>query len=66
MDIHIKGIKTGIIRKRRAFVYIMHEERPLGQPTRTYLNACAKGYYFFGFDTNRLIQAVYDSKEDSL
>lgn len=66
MDIHIKGIKTGIIRKRRAFVYIMHEERPFGQPTRAYLNACAKGYYFFGFDTSRLIQAVHDSKEDSL
>ena len=66
MDISIKGIRTGIIRKRRAFVYIMHEERPLGQPTRGYLNACAQGYYLFGFDTDRLIQAVHDSKEVSL
>ena len=66
LTLPIKGIRTGRVRNRKAFVYIMHEERPLGQPTRTYLNACARGYYFFGFDTNRLIQAVNDSEEESI
>lgn len=66
MDITIKGIRTGKLRTRRAFVYIMHEDRPLGQPTEYYLNVCARGYYFFKFDVNRLIQAVYDSQEDMI
>ena len=64
LTVCIKGIRTGKLRNRRAFVYIMHEDRPLGQPSEYYLNACARGYYFFDFDVNRLIQAVYDSREE--
>jgi hypothetical protein len=64
LDIKIKGIVTGRIRNRRAFVYIMHEDRPLGQPSEYYLKVCAKGYMHFGFDINRLIKAIYDSQEE--
>jgi hypothetical protein len=64
LTVCIKGIRTGKLQSRRAFVYIMHEDRPLGQPSEYYLNACARGYYFFDFDVNRLIQAVYDSREE--
>ena len=64
IEVSYKGITTGRVRKRQAFVYIMHEGRPLGQPSEYYLNACARGYHFFDFDVNRLIQAVYDSREE--
>ena len=42
----------------------MHEDRPLGQPSDYYLKVCARGYLYFDFDVNRLIQAVYDSQEE--
>ena len=66
LTVCIKGIRTGKLRNRRAFVYIMHEDRPLGQPSEYYLNVCARGYCFFDFDVNRLIQAVYDSREETI
>ncbi len=60
----IKGIKTGKIRNRRVFVYVMHEERPIGIPSRSYLNVCAEGYRDFGFDTSILVEAFnYSLKE---
>ena len=33
LQIPITGIRTGKVRVRKAFVYIMHEERPLGLPS---------------------------------
>ena len=62
-ELDITGIRTGKIRHRRAFAYIMHEDRPLGEPSNYYLRVCAQGYRFFNFDTGRLIQAVNDSME---
>lgn len=66
LDVYITGIRTGKTRHRRCFVYIMHEDRPLGQPTEYYLQVCARGYRFFNFDINRLIQAVYESQEETI
>lgn len=63
-DITYTGILTHRKRKARAFVYIMHEDRDLGIPTRTYVNTCAKGYEDFGFDCRTLMQAVQDSLEE--
>lgn len=54
----IKGIKSGKIRRRRVFLYIMHEERPLGLPTRRYVTTCAQGYHDFGFDLAVLDDAL--------
>ena len=51
------GLKTGAIRTRKAFVYIMHEERPIGIPTRYYLATCAEGYDNFGFGFSPLAEA---------
>ena len=62
-ELDITGIRTGKIRHRKAFAYIMHEDRPLGEPSNYYLRVCAQGYRFFNFDTGRLIQAVNDSME---
>lgn len=58
LEITFKGIRTGKERTREAFVYIMHEERPLGIPSRYYVETCAEGYESFGFDTDYLIEAL--------
>ena len=44
---------------RKAFVYIMHEERPIGIPSNYYMRTCLEGYDTFGFDRNVLLDA-YD------
>ncbi len=59
----VKGIKSGKVRRRTAFVYIMHEERPFGVPSRGYMATCAEGYRDFGFDVNTLLEAYSFSEE---
>ena len=63
MNLTIKGIKTGRLRKRRVFVYIMHEDRPIGKPSHYYLATCIDGYKSFGFDLNILADAYEKIKE---
>ena len=58
----IKGIKTGKVRRRKVFVYIMHEERPFGVPSSYYMRTCAEGYRYFGFDFDTLVEAAAYSK----
>lgn len=53
----IKGIKTGKMRVRDTFVYIMDERRPLGIPSRMYMQTCFEGYRDFGFDRRFLVDA---------
>lgn len=53
----IKGIRTGKIRKRRVFVYIMHEDRQIGIPSVAYMQTCLQGYEDFGFDRSILMNA---------
>ena len=53
----IKGIKTGKVRVRDTFVYIMDERRPLGIPSRMYMQTCFEGYRDFGFDRRFLVDA---------
>jgi gamma-glutamylcyclotransferase (GGCT)/AIG2-like uncharacterized protein YtfP len=43
--------------KIHAFVYIMHEERRLGEPHLRYFWTCIKGYRAFGFDPEFLYEA---------
>ena len=47
LTLPIKGIRTGKIRKRRVFVYIMHEDRSIGIPSVTYMQTCLQGYEDF-------------------
>ena len=61
----IKGIRTGKVRRRTAFAYIMHEDRPLGIPTSRYVQVCRVGYDAFGFDQQLLTEAVSYSIENS-
>ena len=61
MKLPIKGIRSGKVRIRDTFVYIMHEDRPLGLPSNYYLATCLQGYRSFGFDKKVLAQAYADS-----
>ena len=62
----IKGIKTGKLRNRKVYVYIMHEDRPIGIPSNQYVRTCLEGYRDFGFDMEILKKAYLLSKEESL
>ena len=64
MELPLKGIKTGKVRMRKVFVYIMHEDRPLGLPSASYMATCRQGYQSFGFDEAFLEQAYADSAEE--
>lgn len=63
MTLDVKGICTGKLRRRRAFVYIMREERPYGIPASSYLSICGQGYRFFGFPVDKLLEACRYSRE---
>ena len=47
-----------------AFVYIMHEERKRGIPSRFYVETCIEGYDDFGFDIGYLRDAYGGSGGD--
>jgi len=66
MPVTITGIRTGKQHTRRCFVYIMHEDRPLGLPGNAYLETCCEGYIDFGFDRQKLIDACKDSAKEEL
>ncbi len=63
MVLPVKVDHAGTVQRRRAFVYIMNEGMPLGIPTSYYLNVCAEGYRYFGFNESHLRSAVAYSKE---
>ena len=65
MTLDIKGIITGKVRRRDAFVYIMHEERELGIPSWYYVNTCLDGYRAFGFNEKYLFDAIRISRRDT-
>jgi len=62
MTLSIKGIRSGKIRERTVFVYIMHENRAIGTPSISYLRTCLEGYDDFGFDSKILMNAYLESK----
>ena len=64
LTLPIKGIRTGKIRKRRVFVYIMHENRPIGIPSIPYMQTCIQGYEDFGFDWVGLLDAYFKCGEE--
>lgn len=60
MNIDVKFF-DGTIEKRAAFVYIMHEECPIGMPTQLYVDVCREGYRNFGFNENFIDNAIQRS-----
>ena len=63
MDLTFEGIRTGKQRKRPVFVYIMHEDSSIGEPSSDYLLTCVTGYKNFGFDLGVLVDAYEKCKE---
>ena len=53
----------GKIRRRKCFVYIMHEERKIGVPSLSYVSTCLQGYISFGFDEHYLSEAQIKAVE---
>lgn len=53
-----------LLRKRKVYVYIMHEDRPLGIPSYHYVETCLEGYRAFEFDENILFQAIEKSRRE--
>ena len=51
---------------RKAFVYIMHEDRPLGLPSGSYVRTCLEGYRKFGFDESVLLSALENSRKGQI
>ena len=66
LTLGIKGIKTGKVRDRNVFVYIMREDRPYGIPSASYFRTCLEGYRAFGFDAAYLENALDDSRKEVL
>ncbi|MBQ3704389.1 MAG: gamma-glutamylcyclotransferase [Oscillospiraceae bacterium] len=64
MKLPIKGIKSGKTRVRPVFVYIMHEDRHTGIPSKSYVDVCSEGYRDFGFDRAVLSEAFRASLEN--
>lgn len=58
------GILSGKRYSCKAMVYIMHEDRPLGLPSDYYVNVCANGYRYFGFDLGCLVDAINNSRTE--
>ena len=65
LELPITGIRTGKVRRRKAFVYIMHEDRLLGVPSNMYMRICMEGYMDFGFNYDTLWEAYEYSRQES-
>lgn len=63
LKVRYKGIRTGRYKTVTAFVYIMHENRPIGVPTDMYLLTCMEGYDTFYFDPAPLLTAYVKATE---
>lgn len=65
VEIPVIGIRDRKVRKLKAFIYIMHEEREIGIPSQRYVDICLDGYEAFGFDENFIYEALNISLEDA-
>ena len=48
-------------KRRNCVVYVMHEDRILGEPSEDYFHLLDYGYDYWGFDKNILYKALEDS-----
>lgn len=65
MELPVQDIRTGKIKNRKCYVYIMHEDRQLGSPSKFYVRTCLDGYRDFGFDEKILMKAIKNSRRMS-
>ncbi len=64
LPVVLDDIFSGERRWVEAMVYIMHEDRPLGIPSWSYLTTCGDGYLDFGFDLEPLQDALAFVKKE--
>ena len=64
LRLKIKGIVTDKVRERDCFIYIMHEDRPLGLPSTGYISVCSEGYRNFRFEQLHLMKACAESYKE--
>ncbi len=64
LTLPVKDVRTGKVRNHACFVYIMHEDRPIGAPTVEYLETCLEGYDAFHFDSTPLMNAYFAAEEE--
>lgn len=62
MKLPMELLKNGKTKTLTAFVYIMHENRPLGIPSSSYVRTCVQGYRDFGFDL-KYLRLAFDISE---
>lgn len=62
MKLPVRGIRSGKVRMRNTFVYIMHEDRPVGIPNGYYVATCLEGYRSFQFQERFLYDAIDNSR----
>ena len=65
LELPITGIRTGKVRRRKPFVYIVHEDRLLGVPSNMYMRICMEGYMDFGFNYDTLWEAYEYSRQEN-
>lgn len=61
LTLPVKALRSGKVKSLPCYLYIMHEDRPMGLPTEFYLQTCLEGYRAFGFDTDILMDALEES-----
>lgn len=63
-EIELKVIdkKSGETTKENCYIYIMNEDKNIGEPSEEYVNTCMQGYKDFGFDTEILKSAIEENK----
>lgn len=61
LTLPVKDLRSGKVKSLPCYIYIMHEDRPMGLPTEFYLQTCLEGYRAFGFDTDILMDALEES-----
>ncbi|MDD6991747.1 MAG: gamma-glutamylcyclotransferase [Oscillospiraceae bacterium] len=66
LELPVAFIKSGKTEVRTAFVYIMHENRPIGLPSGSYVRTCLEGYRYFGFDESILLRALDNSRRNRI
>ena len=60
MEVELHNLADGApIGTVKAFIYIMDENRKIGQPDDGYYLTCEEGYLRFGFDT-KILQKAYE------
>ena len=66
LELPVTFIKSGKTEVGTAFVYIMHENRPIGLPSGNYVRTCLEGYRSFGFDERILLRALDSSRRNQI